>query len=233
MLNHNNSHKAITITQYHWGIGAQISSIASWIQQPTNITATFQTSYLFEIEPITPKTTPKTAQICTDRDDWLPINNHMDPDKLTTIRKYAQPLLTTKLKPPYIPPKTLGIHYRGTDKHEELSRPYVLGPTYQPTPIKKIIQQAQQLKQEKNLNHILMCTDDENIHIPQEYIHFPNHLRNQLGHFYIAPKQKARQTIEALTELLALAQCEHLLIGRSCFSEAALILGNSTYTYYN
>ena len=149
MLNHH-SHKAITITQYHWGIGAQISSIASWIQQPTNITATFQTSYLFEIQPITPKTTPKTAQICTDRDErQLPINNHMDPDKLATIRKYAQPLLTTKLKPPYIPPKTLGIHYRGTDKHEELSRPYILGPTYQPTPIKKIIQQAQQLKQEK------------------------------------------------------------------------------------
>ena len=239
MLTHTPAnHKAITITVPHWGIGAQITAIASWMQQPDTITATFKTSYLFEIPPIPPETTP----ICTNRNHWLPINIHMDPDKLAIIRKHAQPLLTTKLKPPHIPPKTLGIHYRGTDKHGELSRPYEIGPTYEPTPIKKIMQQAYELKQEKNLTHILLCTDDENIHIPPECIHFPNHLRNQLGHFEtydalsyhrIAPEQQARHTIEALTELLALAQCEHLLIGRSCFSEAALILGNSTYTYYH
>jgi hypothetical protein len=213
MLQHN--HHTTLITVPHWGIGATITAIASWMQKPG-----YYTHYAKYITIINNTKTPTYTH--TNRNSrYLPTNQLMNPRKLNQIRPQAQTHIKLNVPTPQIPPHTLGIHYRGTDKYKET------GP---PPPLKTVLELAEQLAKEKQLTNILLCTDDSRIKPPPHIITFP-HLRNTTGLHHDKTIAKRHQQ-EAATELLALAQCDHLLVCTSCFSEAALILGNSTYTYY-
>ncbi len=124
----------------------------------------------------------------------------------------------------------LGIHYRGTDKYTEVKLQKV----------DVIVEHARRVCYDRQLSHILLCTDDQNVmdSMVRQFpnlIRFDNHLRTrgQIGvHELLGSK---RQCCEAMCEILALGMCDHLLLGRSCVGDAALLMAQNpkiTWEYY-
>lgn len=125
--------------------------------------------------------------------------------------------------------RTLGVHYRGTDKVTEIPRPS----------INLVADYITNLISERDLDNVLIATDDDRALISlRSKLDFPvfwfkPHIRGDIDigiHHY---KGSYRQARETMIEILAIGMCEHMLIGRSSVSEAMLFLGNCDFTYYN
>lgn len=228
----------VRVTMPHWGIGAQIAAVASWFHKTGEFTAELHNQFtnrntfpiLFQDIPVAPNNI-----ILVDRDEtYLPINFQMPKDKLDVMRSNVDRYLVpqtrwTDAAKTMVRQKTLGVHYRGTDKHVELLRSGV-----SKTEPKSVYRLARDLAQYHGLDHILFCTDDATLHPPDDFIVF-RHRRSLTDGLHTYTEFAMEHLEEAFVELLALSMCNHLLVCRSCFSEAALILSppTTTYSYLN
>lgn len=167
----------------------------------------------------------------------LPINSCLLPELIAPFQiaaKIWQPLeehLTVAAAKLPNPLDTLAIHYRGTDKWVEL----------EPTPLPTLFSRIDQALETTQYSDILLCTDDIDImeQTRQRYpklLYFEEHLRIAGKTGLHQAKGSYRQAIETFREILAMGMCKHLICGRSCVADCALVFARNhtlTWEYHN
>jgi|CXWL01.1.fsa_nt_gi hypothetical protein len=226
-----------------WGVGAMLGGAASWLLKTPKPLYVHCSNYFYadrskspnqfdwlfeEQQPI------NNFQVVHNRlDEALPINSHLTPSIISFQKAAAQVwtplaehLATATIKLPN-PLNTLALHYRGTDKWLELT----------PTPLPAFFDQIDKAMETNQYRDILLCTDDDNImqktkeRYPQ-LLYFEDHLRASGKVGLHQTKGSYRQAVETFTEILAMGMCKHLICGRSCVSDCAIIFArNQTFTW--
>ncbi len=132
--------------------------------------------------------------------------------------------------------RVLGIHYRGTDKSTDnklVSYDYIIDLIKKWSP---------------GYDAVLLCTDEKKLYNMarnlDKVIGFDNHIRSELCYDLSADIRATiglhhrgfglRHVEEAVVEIRALGMCNHVLMARSCFADAALMwsLKDSSWNYY-
>ena len=174
------------------------------------------------------------------RDEHLfPINAHIDRNTVELFRCRVKKLL--RVKEQFYTwsrervgelSETLGVHYRGTDKYTEVER---VDPAI-------VAIKALEIAQSKGLERVLLCTDEIEV-----VAAFKSVLGDMLvcfePHIRVSGKVGLHQSsgsylhaLEAFTEIISLGLCRWMLIGSSCFADAALLLSSENmldWEYYN
>jgi hypothetical protein len=251
MLPHNSNHRIDVRTSW-WGLGAIIAASTSHLVNLKNNPTFFWWSqwYTHEEKPNTNifewfYEQPQELITSTFR-EWdtatLEINGHQTPEFVKLARRRWKEVLgkqvdklgcfqrAFELLCNAPSPNVLGVHYRGTDKRNEVP---IL-------PAEQIVKNIRQIQSSRNLPTVLVCTDDQNfltycISQVTGVIYFPDHLR-VVGTVGLHQKLGSpRQCAETMTEILALGLCRHLYLGRSCVADSALFLSqdNTTWEYYS
>lgn len=169
----------------------------------------------------------------------LPINSHISKETIATFRARVKNLLRVKqefytrsFEAVGDVSEALGVHYRGTDKYTEVARvdPLV------------VAIRARDIAANRGLKRVLLCTDEievidafKNV-LGDTLSYFGAHIRvsGQVGLHQSSGSYL--HALEAFTEIISLGLCRSMLIGRSCFADAALLLSSENildWEYYN
>jgi len=130
--------------------------------------------------------------------------------------------------------RILGVHYRGTDKHTDI-------PTIKPYGVCQSVK-----KKMIDFDHVVLCTDDEaaqeifKSELPSiiifNHIRSPKNCLSKFGSPFGLHHSGygLRHVKEAIVEMLALGMCDHIMVARSCFSDAAILysINDVTWSYY-
>lgn len=130
--------------------------------------------------------------------------------------------------------KVLGVHYRGTDKHTDI-------PTIKPYGVCQSVK-----KKMAEFDHVILCSDDEAAQeifkkelpsiITFNHVRSPKNSISKFGTPYGLHHSGygLRHIREAVVEMLALGMCDHIMVARSCFSDAAILysIDDVTWSYY-
>lgn len=169
----------------------------------------------------------------------LPINSHLSREVIDMCRRRVKNLL--RVKGEFFErshaavgdlSEALGVHYRGTDKYTEVVRvdPIV------------VATRAREIVVSRGLKRVLLCTDE--IEVVQAFmdvlgdtlVHFTDHIRVSGKDGLHQSSGSYLHALEAFTEIISLGLCRSMLIGKSCFADAALLLSSDNildWEYYN
>jgi len=143
--------------------------------------------------------------------------------------------------------RTLAVHYRGTDKYQELSG---LGEwvnsgkdlskfvaTEEPIDFTYLFNKAKKMCYDLGLKNIMFFTDDEhaaNLAKSEGFEVLDRRRSIEYGTHYAFLNRKDLD--DAVEDLVYMGMADYLLLGRSCYSSAALILAHNLslgYKYYD
>lgn len=158
------------------------------------------------------------------KDTPMPILTRYSTQQVIELRPYVGSLaFSKKWTYPTFKGRTLGIHYRGTDKVTD----YTLAA---PINVCESIP--------RGFDNVFLATDDIDAfrviteHSPS--IKYNDHMRAHRGERGLHHRGIKTHLFESMVDLLTLCSCDHLFISRSCFSEAAILFNYkcATWSYY-
>lgn len=158
------------------------------------------------------------------KDTPMPILKRYDTSTVMALRQFTSRFnFDDKWNTPLISGKTLGIHYRGTDKYTDYD-------LYPPERVCDIIPHG--------YDTVFVATDDEMAlevikgRIPN--IKYHPHRRAKTFDLGLHHQLWAGQFEQSLVDLVTLSQCDHIIMSRSCYAEAAILFSRkkTTWSYY-
>jgi hypothetical protein len=158
------------------------------------------------------------------KDTPMPILERYDTETVRKIRSYAKRLrFANNWHKPIFTGKTLGIHYRGTDKCTD----------YELMPPENLVELVPM-----GYDSVFLSTDDEEAFnvLTRAYpnIVYHTHGRARTGDLGMHHRKLAEHFSESMIDLVSLTRCDHIFMGRSCYAEAALLFSrtDATWSYY-
>lgn len=130
----------------------------------------------------------------------------------------------------------LGIHYRGTDKHQHWTGHYV-------TPqLQKYLKAAQELLRTHRIDRVLLCTDEADAgrilreHLPCPVVSIPAHRSDSEVGIHkdrkddkVRPLHRYLLGVEVIQDAWLLARCKFLIYGHSNVTNMSLLLNGGNY----
>ncbi len=238
----------IMVRVQHWGMGAMLEAVASWLPIVPLPAYVFLDNYhyharerdqLNKFEWFFNQPGLKNGEsykIFQDRNnDLLPTNGRHSPETITAIRDLIRRhwslrpelLRLVRDQTPDLS-DSVGVHYRGTDKFIEV----------QPTPIPVVIEMAERARERLGVKTIVLATDDHRVadkFAGTSNVWIFDHLRGDGDIGIHHSNGSRRQATEVMVEMLAIGMCKHAIVGRSCVGDMMLMMArnkNLTWEYH-
>jgi len=235
-----------------WGIGALVAGAASWLPHITSPAYVYlgndlypaggkpdlddddcnKFNWFFHQGPFPHQ---QAVDVYYQRDPGFPINDRHPQPVIAKLQQLVrqhwvlkQAIVNDARRHVPDPDRTIGVHCRGTDKAFEVA----------PTPLTMVVEKIRFFQKTLGLDRILLATDDDriidNLRGLPKLDYFRGHLRGRSGVGVHHEHGSYNQAREAMTEMIAIGMCRHLLVTQSCMSELALLLAShpqSTWDY--